>query len=259
MKVLPDNTPEYTPIERHGDIWLKRDDLYCIAGVRGGKVRSCWHLAQNAKGLITASNRHSPQQIIVSYIAKRMKIPARIHLATGQRTEEMERAINAGAEMFQHKMGHNSVICDRAHTDTLQHEGWTEIPFGMRSLLAIEGNATQTKNLPKGRDKPKRIVVPVGSGIALSGIILGINKYRNDLKDTPIIGVMVGADRHKLIDKFAPFGWRQHTTLVHAGMDYSKPLTGIMIGEGVELDPYYEAKAASQVQPGDLFWIVGIR
>ncbi len=258
MKALPDNTPEYTPVEKHGDIWLKRDDLYCIAGVRGGKVRSCWHLAQNAKGLITASNRHSPQQIIVSYIAKRMKIPARIHLASGSKTEEMERATSAGAELFQHKMGYNSVICARAHTDTVQHPGWIEIPFGMQSLLAIEGNATQTKNLPKKKDM-KRIIVPVGSGIALSGIILGINKYRRDLEDTSIIGVMVGADRHKLIDRFAPFGWRQHATLVHAGMDYSKPLTGITIGNGIELDPYYEAKAAPQVRPGDLFWIVGTR
>ncbi len=33
-----DGEQPVTPVEKHGNIWLKRDDLFEIAGVRGGKV-----------------------------------------------------------------------------------------------------------------------------------------------------------------------------------------------------------------------------
>lgn len=46
-----------TPIQSIGGIWLKRDDLFEIAGVRGGKVRTCWRLSQGSVGLVTAGSR----------------------------------------------------------------------------------------------------------------------------------------------------------------------------------------------------------
>lgn len=60
-----DYMPDLTPIEEHGGFLVKRDDLFRVAGVRGGKVRSCWHLAQGAEGLVTAGSRSSPQVNIV--------------------------------------------------------------------------------------------------------------------------------------------------------------------------------------------------
>ena len=59
--VRPDHQPEHTPVQQVGQLWLKRDDLYSVAGVAGGKVRSCWALAQGARGLVTAGSRASPQ------------------------------------------------------------------------------------------------------------------------------------------------------------------------------------------------------
>lgn len=46
-----------TPVERCGDIWLKRDDAFTVAGQYGGKARTCWQLAQGASGLVTAGSR----------------------------------------------------------------------------------------------------------------------------------------------------------------------------------------------------------
>lgn len=254
----PDFLPDLTPVERRGDIWVKRDDLYCIAGVRGGKVRACWSLAHatsHCSGLVTASNRKSPQQIIVAHIARRMGVAARIHLASGAETEEMRRAKAAGAELFQHQMGYNSVICARALADVKGLSGWTLIPFGMQSPVSVMGTAHQVKNLPC--DGIERIVVPVGSGIALSGVLYGIQKFRPDLSHIPIIGVQVGAHRKKMLDKYAPFGWASSVSLVNAGVDYHKSVEVEL--DGIKLDPIYEAKCKPFLRLGDLFWIVGCR
>ena len=37
-----------TPIEQLGDYWVKREDSFEVAGVNGGKVRTCWQLSQGA-------------------------------------------------------------------------------------------------------------------------------------------------------------------------------------------------------------------
>ena len=64
----PDTT---TPVERHGTIWMKREDDFEFAEVRGGKARACLVLARAAeRGLITASARQSPQAAIVAAVAR---------------------------------------------------------------------------------------------------------------------------------------------------------------------------------------------
>lgn len=63
-EVLHTATP--TPVERHGDHWVKRDDMFRVGDSCGGKVRICLQLAtagrdQGAHTLVTAGSRHSPQ------------------------------------------------------------------------------------------------------------------------------------------------------------------------------------------------------
>ena len=55
-QLRPDNIVDLTPAEKVGEYWLKRDDQFCVGGVQGGKVRTCWKLAQGAKGLVTAGS-----------------------------------------------------------------------------------------------------------------------------------------------------------------------------------------------------------
>ena len=49
---------ELTPIEEHGGFLVKRDDHFNVKGGSGcgGKVRTCWALAQGAEGLVTAGS-----------------------------------------------------------------------------------------------------------------------------------------------------------------------------------------------------------
>ena len=239
-----------TPVEKHGEYWLKRDDLFNVAGVQGGKVRTCWHLSQGAEGLVTAGSRASPQVNIVAHIAKSLGIPCRCHTPEGELSPEVEAAQRMGAEIIQHKAGYNSVIIARAREDA-EARGWTEIPFGMECEEAPRQTMGQVANLPADAS---RLVVPVGSGMSLAGILWGLQETENDI---PVLGVVVGADPEKRLDTYAPPGWRERVTLVKAEADYHADVEAT-IGD-VWLDPHYEGKCAAYMEPGDCLWIVGIR
>ena len=242
--------PEHTPIQKVGEVWLKRDDLYSVAGVAGGKVRSCWALSQGATGLVTAGSRASPQVNIVAHIARRLGVPCRVHTPAGEPSPEVADAVACGAVRIEHRPGYNSVIIARAREDAAER-GWVEIPFGMECEEAVTQTRKQVANIPAG---VQRLVVPVGSGMSLSGILWGL--IDQDLQ-LPVLGVVVGADPAKRLDKFAPPNWRDLVELVPAGVDYHSAVNA-KIGE-VILDPHYEAKCKKFLKKDDLMWIVGIR
>lgn len=249
----PDYTPDQTPVERRGKNWAKRDDLYTIAGVSGGKVRTCWALAQGAKGLVTAGSRSSPQVNIVAHIARRLGIPARAHIPKGELGPELIAAKQAGAELIQHPAGYNNVIIKRARDDAEARDGWTEIPFGMECQEAVEQTRRQVANLPFGQFG--RIILPAGSGMSLAGVLWGLKDAGQDI---PVLGIRVGADPTDRLDAYAPPDWRQTTELRDSGIDYHTP-AGKTHWQGLDLDPYYEAKIIPHIEPNDLVWIVGIR
>jgi hypothetical protein len=242
--------PELTPIEAAGDLFLKRDDHFSRAGMRGGKVRTCWRLAQGAQGLVTAGSRSSPQINIVAHVARALGIPCRAHAPSGALSPELLDAQAAGAEIIQHSPGYNSVLIARARADA-NERGWREIPFGMECREAVRQTASQIADIPEGA---RRIVVPVGSGMSLAGILTGMRRAGLSI---PVLGVVVGADPVKRLDRYAPEGWRGMAELVPAGAAYDDAVQAA-IG-GVELDPHYEAKCARFLEPGDLLWIVGVR
>lgn len=246
-----DNPVALTPVERRGEYWLKRDDEFSVAGVRGGKVRTCHALAQGATGLVTAGSRASPQVNIVAHVARAMGIPCRVHTPQGKLAPEVQAAKEAGAEVIQHKAGYNSVIIARAKEDAAEH-GWTEIPFGMECEEAVRQTQRQVDNLPRDA---KRLVVPVGSGMSLAGILHGLARHEYQL---PVLGVVVGADPTKRLNQYAPKDWKSLVTLVPAGSDYHEPAPVTDL-HGVQLDPHYEAKTIPFLEPGDCLWVVGIR
>src|SRR5258706_4406542 len=100
-------TIDVTPLQQVGDFLLKRDDLFEVAGVRGGKARSCWAMAQGAPGLVTASHSTNPQGKIVAHIAKKLGVPCRVHAPArkGKRPPELAAAEAAGAAIVPHRPG----------------------------------------------------------------------------------------------------------------------------------------------------------
>ena len=240
---------DLTPVEVHDGHLVKRDDLFEVGGGKGGKVRTCWTLAQGAKGLITAGSRSSPQVNIVAQIGKILNIPVRAHTPTGELSPEVLMAKEAGAEIIQHKYGYNSVIIKRARDDA-QEKGWKLIPFGMECEEAVVATSKQVENIPN----VKRILIPVGSGMSLSGLLHGLIKFNRKI---PVFGVMVGADPLKRLNTYAPKGWEEMVTLVRSDLPYAKGKEA-KLGD-IILDPIYEAKCMDYMEDGDLFWIVGKR
>lgn len=253
-----------TPVERHGPIWLKRDDLFTVAGVHGGKVRTCWALATarpDITGLVTASSRMSPQAEIVANVAADLSIECHLFMPWTSRqpmTPIMIAAEKIGACFHMVRPGHNSVIKARArefvaYENAFGGQRLAEIPFGMECAYAVRLTAAQVGSAL--RVNPKRIVVPVGSAMSLAGILHGM---RRNGSLVPVLGVQVGADPSRRLDTWAPADWRSMVGLVPAGIDYHQPAP-VTEFDGVPLDPIYEAKCLPFLEPGDLLWVVGRR
>jgi 1-aminocyclopropane-1-carboxylate deaminase/D-cysteine desulfhydrase-like pyridoxal-dependent ACC family enzyme len=259
-----------TPVERRGDLWLKRDDAFAFAGHRGGKVRTCRAIARVAASngltrLVTAGSRHSPQVAMVAAVAAAYGLQAECHVPAGPITPELEQAIAAGAQLRVHRPGHNSVIVARAN-EAAKQPGAALVPFGMECQQAIDLTAAQVANLPSGYPSlvpghtwPNRLVVSVGSGMSLAGILHGLADWPGNLL---VLGVAVGAGVHRRLDRWAPL-WPYRADLRHALAPYSThvdaPAWPDWAGQPVALDPVYEAKVVPYLLPGDLLWVVGRR
>lgn len=254
-----------TPLEERGGIYIKRDDLYEAGGVRGGKVRTCFHLASRpgVTGLVTAGSRSSPQVNIVAHIAKHLGLPCRVHTPQGELSPEVLQARDMGAEVVQHRAGYNNVIIARARHDALLR-GWTNIPFGMECDEAVRQTSGQVRSVAPlvQAGLVRRIVIPVGSGMSLCGVLEGCNDLRLREHGLSVLGVRVGADPTKRIGKYAPAGsvmvpW----ALADSGSDYHTPAPAEHVRRfpGVVLDPHYEAKCVPYLARGDLLWVVGVR
>ncbi|RJO60362.1 MAG: pyridoxal-phosphate dependent enzyme [Dehalococcoidia bacterium] len=246
-----------TPVERHGALWVKRDDLFEIAGVRGGKARTAWVMCEKVRtGITTAGSRHSPQVNIIAHIARHLGVPCRVHVPDGPLTPDLRLAQEAGAVLVRHRPGYNSVIISRAARDAAER-GWEYVAFGMECDPAVYFTGRQVANLDMAF---RRIVVPVGSGMSLAGILWGIwASVSADMPDSPpVLGVTVGADPERRLDKYAPVGWRYMCNLTRAKQPYHEPARITQFGD-LALDPYYEAKCFDFLEPDDVLWIVGIR
>lgn len=249
-----------TPVEEHGGLLVKRDDLYSAFGAMGGKARSCQYLCETAleeglTGLVTAGSKKSPQIQIVSFIAKHYGVPFHAHCPQGELGQELEVAKSNGAEIFQHRAGYNNVIIKRAKDDA-EAMGYANIPFGMECWEAVYQTAIQVKSLvePYKQGKFSRILMPIGSGMSLSGVMWGMLYWGIDC---PIVGVQVGGKYEKRLQTYAPLG-EVNLTTVKSSYDYHKYYPENYIGD-LPLDPIYEAKCMDFIEDGDLLWVVGIR
>lgn len=255
---------EMTPIETYNGVYVKRDDKYLRGNVCGGKARAVWHLVETAlkdgpvKGLTTATARESPQMQIVARVANLFKLPCTVHCPAGVPSYTMMELQRYGAMYHQHKAGYNTVLVSRARDYAIK-TGFYYIPFGLECREAMLCTSRQVESICFAMafgqiKKPKRIVVPIGGGMSACGILWGLSKLALSI---PVLGVQVGASPLKRMDTYAPPGWQMMIKFVQALVPYKKEINA-SIG-GIHLDPGYEAKCVSFLEPGDLFWIVGMR
>lgn len=243
-----------TPIQEISGIFVKRDDLFVVNGVRGGKVRSCYSIISKNKdkyaGVCTAGSRQSPQISIVHAVAKHFNLQSVAHCPQGELSENLKQDKATGCNIIQHKAGYNNVIIARAR-EYAQANNFLEIPFGMECPEAVTLTARQVENIP---NDVKRIVVPLGSGMSLCGILHGLIKFNKNIK---VLAVQVGGEYLERMEKYAPNNWESMVEIVKSRHDYHTHC-GDRIGD-ISLDPVYEAKCVEFLEEGDLFWIVGNR
>ena len=242
-----------TPVEKKGNNWIKRDDMFEYAGQKGGKARAALYLITNGqkpKSITTAGNRNSPQINIVSSIGKKLGIPVTAFTSTGELGNEVKIAKSKGADIKQVMYGYENVISSNAKKYSEKNNSLL-IPFGMDTEEVQPLTANQVRNIPK---EVKRIVVPVGSASSIIGIVKGVKEYRPDIK---ILGVVVGANPLRKLNKYVP-DWKKYAKLQRLSIPYHQPAT-ITNFKGIELDPYYEAKTIPYIKDNDLLWIVGVR
>lgn len=251
---------ELTPVQRVGEYWLKRDDLFEVCGVNGGKARAAYEqikkaVAAGAPGIVTAGARESPQCEIVSCICESMHVPCFLFMPRGRETSILKTiSQNTFSQVVVQKVGYNNVITAHA-MEYAKANGLFYVPFGMECAENVKTTMLQVQNVPHG---VRRVIVPFGGGMSMACVLNGLTLFRR--YDVRVLGVQVGRRSLKNLEKFySPFvGCEVDFELVASPLDYHDAPAETSL-YGVELDPIYEAKCLPFLKPGDLLWVVGHR
>lgn len=240
-----------TPVEEHGGVLVKRDDLADERGTRGGKARTlgviCRHiLGAGLRGLTIHAARNSVTPATLGAVCRAYGVAACVHTAAAkdQLSESYQAAVADGVRVVEHRPGYMSVLAARAREQAAA-DGYLAVGLGLDYPPAVLETAKQCRNLPHGI---KRLVTAVGSGHMLEGIVRGLEDGGWNI---PVLGVCVG----KVPDPAMYADSRLNVELVNIGSDFHRPANVTRLGD-LELNPNYEAKCLKYLQPGDLFWVV---
>lgn len=238
---------DLTPVERVGPLYVKRDDLYTWAGSAGGKARAIRKTIEDTgpiQGIVTAGPRDSSQAVVVATIAKTLNVPCQVHVPSGEVGPSIKRAQDLGAIILPENPGYHNVLVAHGR-ETAALLGWLWIAPGCEGNTMVFETAGQVENIPAGN----RIVVPVGSGMTMSGVLAGLLTYG---LTNPVLGVMCGGDPTRRLDAWAPPGWRERAKLADGGHRAASARLG-----GLELNAGYEAKCLPFLKADDVLWVVG--
>lgn len=243
-----------TPIEFHNGVFIKRDDLFSVCGVHGGKARSAHYLVQYAISMgythiVTAGSRFSPQVEIVGSICREYGLDFTAFVPAGVLSPDIE-SLKDFADIRQIPFGRNNVIKSHAQAFTYRNNAFL-VPFGMECYEAVTQTSSQVVDIPS---EVERVVIPVGSAMSLCGLLHGLNHANLRI---PVLGVSVGANPDRVMKLYAPPGWECFCTIVKSQADYHKEITAYV--GSILLDPVYEAKCVPFLKQNDLLWVVGAR
>lgn len=228
-------------------IWMKRDDLFTLQGVNGSKVYEARAILEHHSGIVGYGSRWSCTAAAMGAAAKELGLRASFHAPHGARTPELVVAEALGVTVIRHKPGYLSQCRSHASSEA----GANAWALGLAHEAAIVAVAGQVRNIPK---EVERIVLPVGSGVLLAGVCLGLLET---FHAATVLAIVVGAKPDsRLLDLYSP-GWREFVHFEESGIAYEKGVDASLMN--VELDPLYEAKTVNRLRNGDMLWNSGIR
>lgn len=248
-----------TPVEKVGNLYFKRDDLFEFGGMYGAKVRAAKVLCEKAKeeGYTTITSlgaKSSPQINILASVCRELGLKAVGHTTMAELQLDMKKAVEKGAEVIQHPYGYTNVLIKRAKEYAIQNSAYY-LPFGMDDNIAVEATTSEVPSIIPYLDNINRVVIVAGSGINLAGLIRGFMKYKIN---KPILGVQVGfTGVPKILDKYVGKNiWQKHCELVSAEQKYNDYAEYTKVN-GIDVDSTYEGKCVPFLQKGDLYWLIG--
>ncbi len=280
---------DFTPIESHWGLEIKREDLYRYPnGANGSKLRAAEQLLESAyaKGyrkVVTAAACVSPQHALVSSAAAKLGMTTH-HIVGGTKPETLPRhssvriAMENGAEFQIISVGYNPALVKTARQfqEANPDHYWLHYGISAPPEASVEElrdfhepSAYQTGNIPS---EVRRIVLPFGSGNTGTGVLVGLFEQQWD----GVVELMgIGPDRMmwcvKRLSQMGydwgnrPFKLNHHS--LHPGFaTYGDRMPEVL--DGIELHPTYEGKVARflnltspdwWVDPKGqtLLWIVG--
>lgn len=247
-----------TPVEKHGGVFFKRDDLFEFAGMRGAKVRAALSLCLRARdagfsSVVSACSRHSPQLAILGSVGGELGLSVVGFVAEGADTPVMLKAKKAGVDIRKVKVGYSAVVNARAR-EYAEERGFFLVPFGMADPVSVELTERQAATVfsGKGLGECRRVVIVAGSGVNMSGLLRGMACCGAGV---PVVGVLVGHDCRSYVSENQG-GFKGVVSFVQSPFRYDE--CGLYSSvNGVEVDSRYESKVVQFLLPGDLFWVIG--
>lgn len=191
-----DRLGELTPVERRGDVWLKREDLFAPlgpGGINGGKLRSCVWLLQRmvreglvgfAHGASVKSPQHAFAAVVAHHFGLRCVAVVGSDPASAVRNQEVGVAAAYGAEFVRASIAYNPALQRRAR-EVAAARGLGLLDYGISVDVARHGEqavldfhllgAAQAANVPADVDT---VVSPAGSCNSCASALIGLALHR---------------------------------------------------------------------------------
>ena len=242
------------PIEKHGEVFVIREDLVFVGKANGTKAVSMYEMAKGEDGVVTGGSRESTQALMAAIICNDLGIGYEFHCPKGPDTDIKQTIRSFGFSIIEHNVGHRTVLNARARESAFK-KGWLHIPTGCECQKMIDIIISRCKDM--GDWPGDRLVIPIGSGMTMIGILSAIEKYGKRWK-FGVLGVHVAANPPtKRIKKWLPQKLPFKLELVEAKSRLSSKVASEY--DNVQVDPIYSGKCVPFLQKGDLLWNSGAR
>ena len=276
-----------TPVEKIGEIFYKRDDMFTpfgIGSVNGGKLRQCCYLLMKAKEqgygrVLTGCSILSPQAPIAAATAQHLGMECIVYYGgTNEKSLEekhMPRLVKYyGSEMKIVGSGRHNVLYAQIKKDKQEKDYVVE--YGLNSndsnnfVSFYESTGNQVKNLP---DELDNLIITCGSGITSAGILYGLKKYNKSVKNIFLVGTAPNRikkvkDRLLMVSIFSGLNCNikfNYIDLFGEGVKYEMEQEACVEGE-IKLHKHYEGKSyiwflknknLFNEKDKTCFWIIG--
>lgn len=207
-----DHLTTLTPVEKRGDVFMKREDYFAplgYGGVNGAKVRQIiWLVTRylagtctaGPPGLLLAGSVKSPQLGRVAAVAKHFGVPCRLVIGSPverayERNENVRIAANLGADFTATRVAYNPAL-QRAARDLHAAEcaGYYLLEYG----LSVDGAPARTEafyrfaseQVASVPDVVETLLVPAGSCNTTLAVLYGIARFRpKGLRTVVLFGI----------------------------------------------------------------------